>query len=137
MELFDNPRIADTRATIRQREVVAPGYVPKKTSELTLVKCESLGTNMGGMFKTAEGEKYYLKIPLDPDQSRCEVLATHLYALTDLDILKSTLVKIDVKTKKTGCNLFDDFGHQWAVASKWVDDIEDIDIPEMAALPDV
>jgi len=117
--------------------VADPVYVPKKTSELKMVKCESLGTNLGGMFETTDGEKYYLKIPLDPDQSRCEVLATHLYALTDLDILKSNLVEIDVKTKKTGCPLFDDYGHQWAVASKWVDDIEDIDIPEMADLPDV
>jgi hypothetical protein len=132
-DLSTKLNLNNIRGSVRRNEVQNPNAIPTKTSQLRTLQCKSLGTNIGGMFEF-QGEKYYLKVPVNPDQSRSEVLATNLYALTDLNVLESSMVEID---SKTGCIAFDNFGHQWAVASKWVYDMETIDVPEMWTLPDV
>lgn len=113
--------------------------VPTRTSQFELVECMSRGTNPGGKFSFND-ETYYVKVSngqdaVAVDQTLSEVLATKLYAMTDLQILENHLIEIDEAETNWDCAGFE--GKQYAIASKWVDDIEDLDVPQMKDVPDV
>jgi hypothetical protein len=119
-----------------------PAPVPKQLSEFELVSCSRLGSNAGGVFKNQAGEKYYIKVPDEADQARCEVLATHLYALTDIQVLGGDLIEIDVIPEECKPAWFNRQAQPIqeggvGIATKWVEDIEDIEVSEMADVPDV
>lgn len=143
------PQVEDV---LRASDLTAMGShiynIPTRLSELELVdgqnSCIKLGSNIGGLFKNQEGEKYYVKVPLEDDHARVEVLATNLYSLTNIQALENNLIEIDVIPKEC-------YG-LWApmtyhvvkmkkrvtgIVTKWIEDIEDIEVAEMKAVPDV
>jgi hypothetical protein len=139
------PQVQDV---LRASDLTAMGShiynIPTKLSELTPVNCRSLGSNIGGLFKNEEGEKYYVKVPNEEDHARIEALATNLYALTDIQALENNLIEIDVVPSQC-FNLWLPISHyvnrqnikKIGIVTKWIEDIEDIDVAEMATVPDV
>lgn len=56
-----------------------------------------LGTENGGTFESASGQKYYVKLPDNPDRARNEVLALKLYEKASGNVVQSGLVEYNGK----------------------------------------
>lgn len=56
---------------------------------------DAKGSNPGGVYKGPDGEKYYVKFPKNPDQSKAEIVSQKVYQSLGIRTPQGHLVKID------------------------------------------
>jgi len=84
------------------------------------------GSNPGGIYENAQGEKFYVKFYHDPNQARTEYASNKIYKMLNVDVPESYLAEL----KAPGGN------KKLAFITKWQPDLKRITAQEMMQHPE-
>lgn len=79
------------------------------------------GSNEGGIYQAADGSKYYVKFPADPDQARTEVAAAKIYKALGVETVSPEMITINGLV---------------AVASRFRDDLQPATAAQLSKHPE-